>query len=226
MCTALHMCAFPFDVKDAVLKGPLISKITQMFRIDVSGVDINLDIDCNRNDARHDCNGEGVGLDFQYSSQTAPNALILKVLDSGEVQVNPMIDTLDFLMSWMVGSQLGSISSASSQVIGALTQFLKAMVRAKASFLTLSTLAPLGMSLLPAVQKAAYAAKQVFPQDPFAGWIVRAAPMLAIPLHAVFILVVGQMFSDWFVCCACICLMIGLSAVPLFGITASLRTKP
>ena len=50
-----------------------------------------------------------------------------------------------------------------------------------------------------------------------AGWIVRAVPLLAIPLHAVFIFLIGQMFSDWFVCLACICLLIGMASVTVFG---------
>ena len=112
-----------------VLEGPLISKLDRWFEMDLTNVDINLDIDCNRNDDRPGCTGEGIGLNFRYSSQTTNNTLVLKVLDSGEVQVKPMIDTLDFLMSWMIGSQLGAISSSSSQVMLALTQFLSAMVR-------------------------------------------------------------------------------------------------
>eukprot|EP01050_Picozoa_sp_SAG11_P050897 SAG11_NODE_28628_length_319_cov_1.395455_1_plen_56_part_01 len=56
------------------------------------------------------------------------------------------------------------------------------MVRTKISFQCLSALAPLALSLLPALQKAAYAAKQVFPQDAFVGWIVRGVPLLAVPL--------------------------------------------
>jgi hypothetical protein len=52
--------------------------------------------------------------------------------------------------------------------------------------------ANLTASSLSGLQKAAYAAKMVFPQDPFAGYIVRTVPLLAVPLHAVFILLVGQ----------------------------------
>jgi hypothetical protein len=42
-------------------------------------------------------------------------------------------------------------------------------------------------------------------------------PLLAVPLHAVFIFLIGQMFSDWFVCLACIFLLVGMSSVTIFG---------
>lgn len=60
-------------------------------------------------------------------------------------------------------------------------------------------------------------AKLIFPQDPMVGWIVRGVPMLSLPLHAVFLLVIGQMFSDWWICLAVICLMIGDGALTWFG---------
>jgi hypothetical protein len=60
-------------------------------------------------------------------------------------------------------------------------------------------------------------AKLVFPQDPMVGWIVRGVPLLTVPLHAVFLLVIGQMFADWWICAACICFMIGDGALTWFG---------
>ena len=154
---------------------------------------------------------------FTYGTQVTSNTLTIRVGDSGSFFVSEMMDTLDLLMAVLVGTDLGEVAATAVQVTSKFGQFLETMVRAKISFNCLSALAPLALSLLPALQQAAYAAKQVFPQDPFIGWIVRAVPLLAVPLHAVFIFLIGQMFSDWFVCFACIFLIIGMSAVTIFG---------
>lgn len=67
------------------------------------------------------------------------------------------------------------------------------------------------------VRAGSIAAKLVLPQDPVIGWLTRGIPLLTVPLHAVFILAVGQMFADWWVCMGCVCFMIGDGAVTYFG---------
>ena len=42
-----------------------------------------------------------------------------------------------------------------------------------------------------------------------------AVPGTAPINHAVFILLIGQMFADWFVCLAYLCLMVAMSAVTI-----------
>eukprot|EP01048_Picozoa_sp_COSAG05_P006600 COSAG05_NODE_437_length_9835_cov_3.761915_2_plen_135_part_00 len=96
---------------------------------------------------------------FKYDSQVAPNQLVMVLRDSGEVEVPTMIDTLDLLMSWMIGSALGEIAATAQPTMNSFHQYLRALVRTKTSFTTLSTLASLAMSLLPALQKAAFAVK-------------------------------------------------------------------
>lgn len=154
--------------------------------------------------------------DYKYASQDSAGELDVWIGDSGEFYVKEMVDVLDALMHFAFQTDTGEISETASNLLGSLEDFLRGMVRAKTSLATLSTLAPLALSLLPALQKASYAVKQVFPQDAFVGWIVRAVPLLAVPLHAVFIMLIGQIFSDWFVCVACICLLIGMSAVTIW----------
>ena len=123
----------------------------------------------------------------------------------------------DFFVAFFGGGDFGMISESARTLLDVFAIFLHGLVRSKTAFACLSALAPLALSLLPALQRAAFCAKSIFPQDPYVGWIVRAVPLLAVPLHAVFILLIGQMFADWFICLACLCLMVALSAVTIFG---------
>eukprot|EP01043_Picozoa_sp_COSAG02_P032304 COSAG02_NODE_2152_length_9655_cov_6.433654_8_plen_461_part_00 len=199
-CTATHTCAAKVDMRQAVL-----AQVCHMFVEDPS------------------CDGKTVQdisafmRGHQYDSQAGPGAMTIKLGDTGEFYVKEMTDLTDFFVSLFGGGDFGEISSSARNLLDAFGIFLRGLVRTKTSFACLSALAPLALSLLPALQRAALAAKLVFPQDPFVGWIVRAVPLLAVPLHTVFILLVGQMFSDWWVCLACVCLMIAMSAITLFG---------
>ncbi len=158
----------------------------------------------------------GIESTFKYPSQKENSQLMIWLGDSGELYMDQMVDLLDHLMKITLYTEPGTVSDAAPRLLLALQQFIQAVVRTKISFQTLSTLAPLALSLIPALQKASYAVKQVFPQDAFAGWIIRAMPLLAVPLHAVFILLIGQIFSDWFICAACVCLLIGMICITIW----------
>jgi hypothetical protein len=209
MCTAAHLCGLQLNVQKLAIENlkDLFRPIT--CRIPFVDIDVLFQYIQEMDFPGDTC--------FQYDTQVLANTLTIRVGDSGSFFVSEMMDTLDLLMAVLVGTDLGEVAATAVQVTSKFGQFLETMVRAKISFNCLSALAPLALSLLPALQQAAYAAKQVFPQDPFIGWIVRAVPLLAVPLHAVFIFLIGQMFSDWFVCFACIFLIIGMSAVTIFG---------
>lgn len=127
-----------------------------------------------------------------------------------------MMDVLDFYGNTFLGTKPGDIARESKPMLESFGLTVQAGVIAKASFLCLSTVGPAAMSLLPALSKGAYATKLIFPQEVLPGWIVRFIPCLYAPLTGIFILLLGQMFSDWFVMGGVLCLVTSQLATATF----------
>jgi hypothetical protein len=111
----------------------------------------------------------GIPETWQYPSQQKQAELVVWLSDSGELYMDQMVDMLDHLLHIAAQMDTGKLSDATPRLLTALIEYLRAMTRAKISFTTLTTLAPLALSLIPALQAASYVVKQVFPQDPFVG---------------------------------------------------------
>jgi hypothetical protein len=141
----------------------------------------------------------------------------MQIGTSGGAKMSTMMDVLDLFGSRFLATQPLEISKQAEPMLTSFGSAVKASVIAEASFLCLKTVAPAAMSLLPALAKGSYATKLVFPQDILPGWIVRFVPCLYAPLTGIFILLMGQIFSVWFVMGAVLCLCCAQLSVALFG---------
>jgi hypothetical protein len=145
MCTAVHLCGGRYNIKFMVthklkdLFAPWFA-LNPLLSVDDFFGNFELDFPYKS---------------FKYCSQTAPNALGIRTGDGGAFYVSEMMDTLDMLMALMVGTQQGEVARTAREVSLKFTDFLAGVVRTKISFQCLTALAPLALSLLPALQKAA-----------------------------------------------------------------------
>lgn len=238
MCTAWGMCETTIDAKElttdsiAVLlektKEGMVEALEDAGEDPVQYVSLLNLVDPDKEDVKAAIQTQfSVKVAGGYPTQDTGTDVRLKVGTTGGIRVAEAIDTLDYLMSNFVSVEAGKISAIAEGMIKSFAKALQAAVKTKASFLSLKTVAPAAMALLPGLQKGALAAKLTMPQDVFAGWIVRGVPCLYGPLVGVFIILLGQMASDWFVMGACICLIIAQLSVAIFasGIATAVDDK-
>lgn len=208
MCTGLNMCAHTIDIMEGINQ-----EIASLFKQKPEARPFNGQVNLWKERL------EDSSALYKYQSQTkaGPIAEGIVIYDSGAFKVGHMIDVLDYMVALFLGVNPGAISETAEFLLANLARSLQALVRSDTTFKCFLTLAPLALSVLPALTKGAVTAKLIFPQDPMIGWIIRAVPLLKVPLHAILILVIGQIFSDWYICGACVCFIIGDTALTIFG---------